>query len=210
MLPTAPIWNDLAKWAVPCDQLPAVAHALSVSALPFEGYDPGFQGQPLKTLYFDTPNWDLRKARADGRRYITVRLRCYPGDLYALSAKTEDGKVRWGVDPADAALLLAPGDRLPYVLDILDPPYAAALIGLAGDGPLQKTVCVQYRRYAVEDNQDRLTLDVAVATDTGRQLPYAVLEYKSQQSDPAAHPEVLPPLDLRPSKLSKFLWATGA
>jgi hypothetical protein len=63
------------------------------------------------------------------------------------------------------------------------------------------------RRYAVEDKQDRLTLDVDVATDTGKALPTGVLEFKSTVAA-AGPPPALSSLGLRPIKLSKFLWAT--
>jgi hypothetical protein len=51
-----------------------------------------------------------------------------------------------------------------------------------------------------------LTLDLGVATDTGKTLLAGVLEHKTT-SQPAAldWPRAL---GLRPVKLSKFLWAT--
>ena len=54
---------------------------------------------------------------------------------------------------------------------------------------------------------DRLTLDLCVATDTGKRLPCGVLEFKSIDAG-AGPPGRLPALGLRPIKLSKFLWAT--
>ena len=66
--------------------------------------------------------------------------------------------------------------------------------------------CVQCHCYAVEDDQDRLTLDTQVRTDTGKMLPHAVLEFKSTKPDKP--PDALTALHLRPIKLSKFLWAT--
>jgi hypothetical protein len=47
-----------------------------------------------------------------------------------------------------------------------------------------------------------------VRTDTGKCLPYAVLEHKSADAE-ASTPGSLLALPLRPVKLSKFLWATG-
>jgi hypothetical protein len=63
------------------------------------------------------------------------------------------------------------------------------------------------RRYAVEDDQDRMTLDCCVYTDRNKHLGYGVLEYKSSNRK-AAPPGRLTRLGLRPLKLSKFLWAT--
>jgi hypothetical protein len=68
-------------------------------------------------------------------------------------------------------------------------------------------VTVFCRRYAVEDDQDRLTLDCCVYTDRHKHLTYGVLEYKSTNRK-AAPPGRLTRLGLRPLKLSKFLWAT--
>ena len=65
---------------------------------------------------------------------------------------------------------------------------------------------VECHRYAVEDEQDRVTLDTQVRTDTGKTLPRAVLEFKSTRPDKP--PDALTALHLRPIKLSKFLWAT--
>jgi hypothetical protein len=64
------------------------------SLLPPEKYDEDFNGQALETIYFDTTNFNLRKARLKKDQYCTVRIRCYPGDVYALSAKTESEKFR--------------------------------------------------------------------------------------------------------------------
>jgi hypothetical protein len=67
------------------------------------------------------------------------------------------------------------------------------------------TACA--RRYARADDTDRLALDLHVDTDTGKQLPAGVLEFKSTQAD--AEPlQPVAVLHLRPIKLSKSLWAT--
>ena len=208
-LPLTSLRFNLATRAVPVGRLPAVAGAL-LDALPREAFDPAFQGQALATTYFDTADFDLRKARAKGAKYLTLRLRCYgAGDdrpeVYALSAKTEDSKWRVEVEPEAAHFLLTtPADLVPFLPGDL----AARLLELAGGRPLLPVVTVRCRRYAVEDDRDRLTLDVGVATDTGKCLPAAILEFKSGDAD-APPPGSVEALGLRPVKLSKFLWATG-
>jgi hypothetical protein len=199
--------QNLATWAVPAWQLPAVAHVLH-DVLPNEVYDPHFQGQELATTYFDTPDFALRKARRKKDRYLTLRVRCYQtpdgSELYALSAKTEQEKWRQEIEPAVADLLLAgtadPGGMLPAHL-------LARLQELAGNAPVGPVVTVGCRRYSVEDDEDRFTLDVGVKTDTGKWLPCSVLEFKSTDSI-ARPPASLMLLGLRPIKSSKFLWAT--
>ncbi len=109
------------------------------------------------------------------------------------------------VGAEDAGRLLAFGFT-PAGLDLLPAELLARLLELAADEFLVPCVTVGCRRYAVEDATDRFTLDVDVHTDNGKQLPAAVLEYKStQQADP---PSGLAALGLRPIKLSKFLWST--
>jgi hypothetical protein len=208
-LPLTSLRFNLATRAVPVGRLPAVAGAL-LDALPREAFDPAFQGQALATTYFDTAEFDLRKARARGAKYLTLRLRCYgTGDdrpeVYALSAKTEDSKWRVEVEPEAAHFLLTtPADLVPFLPGDL----AARLLELAGGRPLLPVVTVRCRRYAVEDDRDRLTLDADVTTDTGKCLPYGVLEFKSTARR-AAPPGLLASPQLRPLKISKFLWATG-
>jgi hypothetical protein len=217
-LPAANLRANLATWAVPTARLPAVAVTLR-RALPAEPFDPAFLGQELTTTYFDTADFALRKARVKGDRYLTLRLRCYrpdgegPGEeqeTYALSAKTEDQKWRQEVPAVRAALLLAgpPGARDAALRGLLPADLLARLLQLAGDAPLVGVVAVCCRRYAVEDDSDRLTLDVDVRTDTCSFLPFSVLEYKSTHRDSAVPAGALS-LSLRPIKLSKFLWATG-
>jgi hypothetical protein len=187
-LPSGDLRSNLGTWAVPTADLPAAARALA-DALPAEPFDPGFRGQDLATTYFDTPDFQLRRARLRKDRYLTLRLRRYrpAGDeapaAFALSAKTEAQKWRAEIEPEEARLLLASPGHLPGCLpaDLL-----ARLLELAGDAALAAVVAVRCRRYAAEGGADRLTLDAGVRTDTGRRLPYAVLEFKS--SDPSAAP----------------------
>jgi hypothetical protein len=192
--------------------VPAVAYCLPHLA-PTEEFDPTFAGQPLRTTYFDTLSLDLRKARRRGQRYLTLRLRRYAGNdltgaVWAVSAKTEAEKWRQEVGSATAESLLGPYPSSTWYT-LLPAHLAARLEELAGAGALQVAAQVCCRRYAVENAQDRWTLDVGVHTDAGKCLPFAVLEFKSTQAD-AAPPGNLAALGLRPLKLSKFLWATEA
>jgi hypothetical protein len=209
-LPANPLRANLGTWAVPARRLPAVARAM-LDALPPESFDPRFLGQDLETTYFDTARQGLRKARRKGDRYLTLRLRRYgaPGapPAWALSAKTEGEKWRAEVE-ADEAHALLGGPAPDAALRALLPAHLQArLAALAGDEPLGPVACVRARRYAVEDDQDRLTLDVDVRADTGKCLPASVLEFKSTAADEPP-PGGLTALRLRPIKLSKFLWAT--
>jgi len=209
-LPGADLRTNLCTWAVPAAGAPAVARVL-LDSLPPEAFDPAFLGQSLATTYFDTAGFALRKARRKGDRYLTLRVRCYPapgGDTYALSAKTEDQKWRAEIDSGVAGALLDGPSQLSEWAGLLPPELYARLLGLVGDYPLGPVVTVCCRRYAVEDRRDRLTLDLGVATDTGKCLPHGVLEFKSSVAG-AAPPAGLARLRLRPTKLSKFKWATG-
>jgi hypothetical protein len=221
-LPTGTIRSNIATWAVPAQHLPAVAHFLH-DVLPNEVYDPHFRGQVLRTTYFDTSNFDLRKARQAAGRYLTLRLRCYQPpegeqEVYALSAKTEQEKWRQEIS-ADLAEQIASGWLLDWPAQVLPGPLVDRLQELivpnggTADlaGVLVGVVTVCCRRYAVEDDQDRFTLDTEVNTDTGLALPFAVLEFKSTDAE-AIVPQAgaLDPIRLRPVKLSKFLWATSA
>jgi hypothetical protein len=202
-LPAQDLRVNVASWAVPCAQAPAVGYCL-VNLAPTEAFDPTFRGQGLETTYFDTRGLALRKARRKGDRYLTLRLRCYGDAVYAVSAKTENQKWRQEVSPTDADTVLS----APAVLaDFLPPDLYGRYQELVGDGPLVQAVCVCCRRYAVESAQDRYTLDLGVCTDTGKCLPFAVLEYKSTDAD-ATPPGSLLALPVRPLRLSKFLWAT--
>jgi len=201
-LPAADLRSNLGTWAVPHSRLPRLAFAMT-AALPTEEFDQSFQGQHLFTTYFDTPSFALRKARANKDSYVTVRVRCYePAGIYALSAKTEEGKYRREIDNPRAEALLQTGIDSDEWTDLLPADFVARLLDLAGDATLVPVVCVAFRRYAVEDSQDRLTLDVDIKTDTGKCFPSGVLEYKSTQD------EIRFDFPFRPIKLSKFLWST--
>ena len=175
--------------------------------MPNEPFDPNFRGQALETTYFDTAAYDLRKARLSKSRYLTLRIRCYEspdGDYsYALSAKTESEKYRAELTSGHAELLLYGGTTPAADL----PDHLQARLTELGADALVPVVTVCCRRYAVDDDQDRLTLDCCVTTDRARHLGYGVLEFKSTNPD-ATPPGRLARLGLRPLKLSKFLWAT--
>jgi hypothetical protein len=207
--------NNLATWSVPLWAVPAVVHQMDES-LPTGEFDPHLMGQYLQTTYFDTADFALRKARVPKQQYLTLRLRAYspsagaggkyPSPTYALSAKTESEKYRAPVNQATAAQLLA-SPSVDLVGQLLTPDVVARLLQLLDGEPLAPVVTVCAQRYAVEDEVDRLTLDVDVHTDAGKHLPFGVLEYKSTAAD-GVPPGKLPTPGLRPIKLSKFLWAT--
>lgn len=203
-LPASDLRTNVGTWAVPAELLPNLATAMTAE-LPREEYDPGFLGQRLETTYFDTRHFALRKAREQGRKYVTLRLRRYEQAngraTYALSAKTEDQKWRQAIKPSDAEGLL---NGTQGICPLLPGNVVARLANLAEDDSLVPVVCISCRRYAVENKEHRLTLDVGVHTDTGREMCVAVLEQKSTDGD--ATPVLSRPL--RPIKLSKFLWAT--
>jgi hypothetical protein len=207
-LPATALLSNQGTWAVPTCCLPAIAAAmLGTPSLGAERYDLGFRGQELKTAYFDTPDFDLRKARQDGERYLTLRLRCYQAEgreeAYALAGKTEGEKWRVALTSEQAEAILAGEPLDPY----LPANLLARLLELAPEGvaPVVEVCC---RRYAVEDERSRLTLDTDVRTDTGKCLHAAVLEWKSAD-DSIPVPASVQALQLRPIKLSKFLWATN-
>lgn len=211
-LPVTTLRNNLGTWAVQIEQLPTVAGAM-LAALPREPFDTEFRGQHLHTTYFDTADFNLRKARLSKDKYLTLRLRCYRQDgedrqEYALSAKTEAAKVRLPIEPDQAKFLLAGQGITESLLRLLPADLQARLIALTAERPLHPVVCVHARRYAVENEQDRLTLDVGVGTDIGKRLAFNVLEFKSTQKDDPL-PDSLTQLGLRPIKMSKFLWATN-
>jgi hypothetical protein len=194
---------------VPTGDLPAVAEAM-LRALPPETYDPAFAGQRLETTYFDTSDFDLRKARRRGKKYLTLRLRCYAPvggvsgeELYALSAKTEAEKFRKELPTGLAEAILAGTAPIEGQL----PGHLYARLVELANGSLIPVVAVCCRRYAREDDTDRLTLDVGVHTNTGKTLPGSVLEFKSTRKGMAVPPPITA-LELTPLKLSKFLWAT--
>lgn len=208
-LPTTDLRSNLATWAVPVAQLAAIGNWMH-DALPNEAYDPHFRGQHLETTYFDTADFALRRARLAKSRYLTLRIRCYDNgqtETYALSAKTESEKWRMEIAPSVAHGLL---DGTAEIHESLPPHLAARLSELSDGNRLGPVVLVSCRRYAVENEADRFTLDAAVHTNLGKRLPFGVLEFKS--SEPGADEtrvEQFPALPrLYPLKLSKFLWAT--
>jgi hypothetical protein len=206
-LPTSDLRQNIATWSVPTCRLPAVAHFLH-DVLPNESWDPHFRGQDLETTYFDTLGFDLRKARLGKKRYLTLRIRCYDApdadELYAISAKTESEKWRREIPSEQAEAILHEDLDLSFLLPAH---LLARLQEIAGDQPVRPIVTVDCHRYAVENLDERYTLDVDVRTDTGKRLPGSVLEYKAADSG-AMLPAALQNLYLRPIKLSKFLWCT--
>jgi hypothetical protein len=206
-LPSTDLRSNIATWAVPTCHVPAVAGAM-LDTLPRESFDPAFHGQDITTTYFDTTKFDLCKARRRGDRYLTLRVRCYQNYEYALSAKTEDQKYRLPLDSSQVGQLLGSADlRASDFATLLPGDLLARLDALIGSATLHPVIAIHSRRYAVEDAVDRLTLDLDIATDTGKCLPTGVLEFKSQL--PGTEPPVnLTTLNLRPIKLSKFLWST--
>ena len=86
----------------------------------------------------------------------------------------------------------------------MTPDLIARIADLSEGETLEPVVTLCFRRYAVEDDQHRLTLDTDVGSDTGRRYPSHVLEHKSANKESSP----LITLPLRPIKLSKFLWAT--
>jgi hypothetical protein len=213
--PTTDLRSNIATWAVQPHAVPATVAQMLDSLQP-EQFDPSFFGQYLQTTYFDTAGFALRKARAAKQSYLTLRLRAYspsaaaggqyPTPVFALAAKTEDTKSRTAIAPTVAKALLQ--EPTPDLLgQVLSPDLLARLLALIGAEPLLPAVTCTAQRYAVEDHTSRLTLDINVATDTGKHLPFNVLEFKSTHHSPAP-PGRLPLAGMRPIKLSKFLWAT--
>lgn len=198
----------IGRWGLCHDKIPAVA-AFMKDSLPPEQYDPNFLGQRLETTYFDTQDFRLRKLRLAGGNYLTLRIRCYqqPGsdeEVYAVSGKTESEKWRQEIDPATAdAIISSPA----LLVGLLPPHFLARYQGVVGQGVLQAVVKICCTRFAVENPIDRWTLDLCVETDTGKCLHGGVLEYKS--TDPNATPSSrFNLLQVRPIRISKFLWAT--
>jgi hypothetical protein len=205
-LPALDLRKNLGTWAVPECVVPRTIHALT-SALPVEAFDPAFQGQDLTTTYFDTKDFDLRKARNRGDRYLTLRIRCYePKSAYALSAKTEDGKFRMPLEP-DTAELLCLGLLDFNQPDLLPGDLQSRLADLTQQQPLLAVTTIRFRRFAVENEEDRFTFDTDIRTDAGKRLWTNVLEFKSTQLDAQPY-YALDLWQLTPIKLSKFLWAT--
>jgi hypothetical protein len=208
LLPTADIMSNHNTWLVPTSRIARVAHAMT-EALPCEKYDPHFHGQTLQTTYFDTAKLELRKNRQSHAQYITLRLRCYYGikETYAVSAKTESEKFRVEISQAVARALQKPMEDVNGIMaDILPPHLLARLMDVSHEQPLVPAVTIFCQRYAVENTEERFTLDCAIETDS-KKMSGAVLEYKN--TDPNIPPSlIVQAIGLRPIKLSKFLWST--
>jgi hypothetical protein len=219
MTPIHPIVirNNLGTWAIPPCAVPAVASVMVHNWEP-EPYDPNFYGQYLQTTYFDTPSRAFRKARLKGDRYCTVRLRAYhpaqgagydyPPGRYAVSAKTEEEKDRYDITPALAKTILTTGQTglVGLLTSVVSPSIAARIWEIADNEPLIPVFTVCANRFATENEADRLTLDIATHTDTGKRLEFGVLEFKSIEDDPIPEAITLIP-GIRPTKMSKALWA---
>src|SRR5260370_23598852 len=108
-IPTEDLRSNIGTWAVGISLLPAVTRFM-VDCLPKEEYDPYFNAQPICTTYFDTKDFNLRKARTRKDKYIVIRVRDYPGATTALSVKTENEKFRVEVTTTDIETLI---DTLP-------------------------------------------------------------------------------------------------
>ncbi len=207
-LPTEEMRTNRGTWVVPVERMPAVGR-LFCELLPTEPFDPAFEGQRLVTTYLDTSKLVLRRARCGRDRYLTLRVRCYRprgggAETYALSAKTEDQKFRVAISSGAADAILA--GSFDALVQLLPADLLARLLELAGTAPVQPVAMVSSLRYAVEDEQERLTLDCGIHTDTSKRLEPGVLEFKSMQ--PVPSPPLLLALGLSPIKLSKFLWST--
>jgi hypothetical protein len=88
----------------------------------------------------------------------------------------------------------------------LPPDYLARLLAIVGDTMLMPVVTVCATRYAVENETDPLTFDMAVTTDTGKAMAAGVLEQKTTAMAGIAI-DWPRELGLRTIKLSKILWA---
>jgi hypothetical protein len=210
-LPAPDLRTNRGTWSLPNHTLPALG-AIFCNNWNTEQFDRELLGQFLETYYLDTDKLQLRKARKQGDRYLTLRIRCYSpakrvfptDDAYALSAKTEDQKFRLPI-PEDAAHRILDGD-IDALAPLLPPELLARFLELTDASPVTTATKVMCRRYAVEDDQDRLTLDTNVRTAAGKRMDLNVLEFKSVK--PKLMPMSLANLMLSPIKLSKFLWAT--
>jgi hypothetical protein len=216
-LPATNIRNNIATWSLADSVLPAVVNVMLDTLAP-ESFDPTFQGQWHQTTYFDTPGQLLRMARKPKKNYATLRLRSYapssavgglyPNCVFAFSIKTEDQKERIDIAPAVAESFLSGAPiEMDLLAQILPPDLYAKVLGLIDDQPLYPVVTVFCTGYATEDDNLRFTLDTCTTTNTGKKLPFNVLEFKAIQGTPAP-PASLPIARMNPLKLSKFLWST--
>jgi hypothetical protein len=162
-LPATSLLSNVATWAVPTGRVPDVVGAmLATPLLKYEKYDLLFRGQKIETLYFDSPNFDLRKARVQGERYLTHRLRSYGGETFALAAKTENEKWRQEVPPEQVADFQM---DLALLFELFLPAHLLARLQELAKTPLMVVSTVCCTRFAVEDDTQRLTLDVGVSTE---------------------------------------------
>jgi hypothetical protein len=216
-LPTTDLRSNVLTMAIPPCELPAVAYRMT-QALPAEKYDPTFKGQHLETTYFDTASFHLRKARLKKDKYLTIRIRCYsqcpscygvhPSDYtYAISAKTEDQKYRKELPNDQAEHYIKNGILASDAGDALPADLLARLIDLVDGADLLPVVRIDFTRYAVENDSDRLTLDAEIKTNGGKVLPTCVLEAKTTDGGKKSLPEI-EALPYSRIKLSKFLWST--
>ena len=207
-VPANDLRSNAGTWAIPNCQLPRIAERMH-RLLPFEQFDPDFDGQELCTYYFDTMAFDLRKARLKKDKYCTLRIRTYNDESYAISLKTEDQKFRKPISKAQAQYLM-PGMADPAVdLDFLPGDLLARLLDLSNGLPLVQAVEVKFTRFATEDAVNRLTLDIDIRTNTGKQFPVnGILENKTTRPDREPMPEIAK-LGYAPVRLSKWLWATS-
>jgi hypothetical protein len=207
-LPTTDLRTNVATLAVPTEHLPAIAYRMT-RWLPPEAYDLDFQGQRLETTYFDTRDFTLRKARLRKKKYLTLRIRCYGStDTYAISVKTEEGKFRREIQAEVAEFYIRQGLTPAALGQVLPADLLARLLELTEGEPLVGVVTVSATRYAVENDQDRITLDTGICTNTGKAFPSNVLEQKTSSRPPVPMQEILD-LPYAPVKLSKFLWSTS-
>jgi hypothetical protein len=217
-LPATDMRRNVLTLAISPCELPAVAYRMT-QLLPAEQYDRTFKGQHLETTYFDTAAFDLRAARLK-KKYLTLRIRCYrarqsgtayrPEDsyTYALSAKTQDQKYRRELPSADAEYYLTNGIQPDELGKVLPGDLLARAIDLLDGEPLLPIVRIDFTRYAVESETDRLTLDTEIKTNTGKVFPTNILEAKTTDGGAKSLPEI-EALPYPRVKLSKFLWATA-
>jgi hypothetical protein len=205
-VPAADLRTNIGTWAVPDRAIPDLACRMTAT-LKREAFDPDFRGQELTTVYFDTRNLDLQRARLRKSQYAVVRIRCYkPGGTYALSLKTQSEKFRVEIASAVAETFLTAGMDPALWQEYFPAHLYARLVDLTGLLAIFPTAVIHFTRYAVEDEVDRLTLDIGIRSHVGKVFPCAgVLEFKS--TNPASVPELVD--GLQPIRLSKFLWAVN-
>ena len=149
----------------------------------------------------------IRDNRAQARRplphppraLLLPAKRIYPpNDAYALSAKTEDQKFFRLPIAEDVAYRIVDGD-IDALAPLLPHELLARFLELTDASPVRTATMVMCRRYAVEDDQDRLTLDTNVRTPVGKRMDFNVLEFKSVKPKPM-------PMALANLMLSTLAW----